>query len=322
MDVLNEVENGNRKMLCYPVMSVELRVLLGNQNTGIRLPAQFLTFSNQAHLQVQTFFMYFINHKTLLIRQGLSAASVWEISQLSAITGTWLFLLQVLSELSAPADISEPSSQKLTVSHSHYWKRHCQVQQLCHRPQIIHPGTPRVRHGLFTSMGENQPANSPILCHQSAMWECHIPASYSFLLSALNAVESPSSCPGTPAHGVKALQCNNAVSSQHNSTPTATNPEKNIKNWAGNYSSTTPNLPAPLPMNLPFLTPYIQQALFWWTHWDQPPPSCPTQLTFYKPLNEESCPGVRPEWAERQNRRVAVSSQVFSLISDLLPKLP
>lgn len=26
MDVLNEVENGNRKMLCYPVMSVELHM--------------------------------------------------------------------------------------------------------------------------------------------------------------------------------------------------------------------------------------------------------------------------------------------------------
>lgn len=78
MDVLNEVENGNRKMLCYPVnvCGIAHALPMGNQHTGIRLPAQFLRFSNQAHLQVQTFFMYFINHKILLIQQSLSGACV------------------------------------------------------------------------------------------------------------------------------------------------------------------------------------------------------------------------------------------------------
>lgn len=199
MDALNEVENGNRKMLCYPVMSVELHMLLENQNTGIRLPAQFLRFSNQAHLQVQTFFMYFINHKTLLIWQGLSGASVWGISQCPVQCNNWnlTFLLQVLSELSAPADVSEQTTQKLRVSHSHYWKQHCQVQQLCHRPQIIHSWTPRVRPGLFTSWGkisqqtapfcvikvpcenvtsQHPPPSSCLLLHLWTLWRAQTPA--------------------------------------------------------------------------------------------------------------------------------------------------
>lgn len=45
----------------------------------------------------------------------------------------------MLSELSVTADISEQTAPKLTASRSRYRKRHCQVQQLCHRHQIIHP---------------------------------------------------------------------------------------------------------------------------------------------------------------------------------------
>lgn len=168
-------------------------------------------------------------------------------------------------------------------SHSHYWKRHCQVQQLCHRPQIIHPWNSQCQTWALHIHGGKSGSKQPHFVSSKCHMKHHIPApnSSSRLLHLWNTVESPSSCPGTPAHGVSALQFNNAVCSQHNSTPTATKPEKNIKNWAGNYSYTTPNLPHEL--SLPHTLQSSRLCFDECTGTNLLSP-CPRQFTFQKPL--------------------------------------
>lgn len=172
--------------------------------------------------------MYFINHKMLLIQQSLSRASVWGISQCPGQCNSWnlTFLLQVAEWTPSScryfrANNSEADGVSLVLSELTL-PSSAALPQTPNNPSLEHPVS-----GLGSShqWGKiSQQTDSPILCHQSATWECHIPAPNSFLsagkkclpLHLWNAVESPSSCPGTPAHGVRALHCNNALCSQHN----------------------------------------------------------------------------------------------------------
>lgn len=151
--------------------------------------------------------------------------------------------------------------QKLKTSHSRYWKRHCQVQQLRHRPQTIHPWNSQRQTWALHIHGGKSASKQPHFVSAKCHVKHHIPAPNSFiwtwkerlLLHLWNTVESPSSCPGTPAHEVRALQCNNAVCSQHNSIPTATKPEKTSKIRLEITATQLQTHPLPCPMNPPTL---------------------------------------------------------------------
>lgn len=293
---------------------------------------------------MQTFFIYFINHKTQLIQQSLSAASVWGISQYPGQCNSLnlTFFVQVAEWTLSycryfRANNPEADGISVTLSEATL-PSSATLPQPPNNPSLEHPESAL---GSSHQWGKiSHQTDSPILSHQSATCECHIPAPNSFLLAGKervflhlwNTVESPSSFPGTPARRVRALQCNNAVCSQHNWTPTATKLEKNIKNWAGNYSYTTPNPACSLALwTFPSSHPTVQQALFWWTHWDQPPPSLPQTFHILKttkwgivPRGQSKVRWEEHEGAERQNRRRRCSARRCFLwsLTNLLPKLP